>query len=171
MRPILVSIALATTTMHVASIVQAQSAQLNSMQLSATALAISTSYVVPGGEIQYRRTLNAWSVGLGLQSFYDPTTYCRSAQSCHTIGLSSVGFAEPRFIVRTFAADRAASYLAGRVAYSFASQRDGLLFGGGGGVITTLRGTTALDLGTQLYKSGSTQGIVYQLRAGLSVGF
>ena len=171
MRKLFVTSLLAVAVLAVASSAFAQSAQINSMQMSATALAISANYVVPGAELQYRRTFNAWSLGVGLQGFYDPTTYCRSVQSCDKIGFSSVGFAEPRLIVRTFSRDRAATYLAGRVAYSFSGEGTGVLFGGGGGVITTINRTTALDLGAQVYTSAATSGAVYQLRAGLSVGF
>jgi hypothetical protein len=149
-----------------------QSLQQNSFQFSGAVLAISSNYVIPGGEVQYRRTSGTLSVGGGIQLFYDPTKICSGgANNCTKIGSTAVYFVEPRLVVATFANDKAATYVAGRVAYAAAGDRSGAVFGGGGGVLTVLNDRTSLDLGAQVYSQGTTSSVLFQFRAGLAIGF
>jgi hypothetical protein len=143
-------------------------AQENSIQASATALIVRSNYTVGGGELQYRRTFSAWSLGGGIQYFYDPTTVCATTTSCTKAGGTSVFFIEPRYVVAH--SDKSALYLAGRVAYSNNSGSSGTVFGGGGGLMQVLTDAVSLDLGAQVYTSSSSSTTI-QLRAGLSFGF
>jgi 3-oxoacyl-(acyl-carrier-protein) synthase len=92
---------------------------------------------------------------------------------CEKIGATIVAFAEPRIVVGAFANDRAAAYVAGRIAYSKspASDQGGYVFGGGGGVLVALTEKLSLDLGVQAYTAGSGTGSVFQFRGGFALGF
>jgi len=153
----------------------AQSLRENSLQVSAAMLLSSSSSSEGGGEIQYRlspRAWSHWSIGGGLQEFYDPTKVCTTPTHCPAFGFTSVLFLEPRYVLPALSNDRSAAYLAGRLAAAVSSNNNGALYGGGGGVLTTLTQTVNLDLGVQAYvQGGSASHVVYQLRAGLAAAF
>src|SRR5205085_12535782 len=108
----------------------------------------------------------------GVQGSYDPTRVCSiGPATCGKIGRTAVWFVEPGLGFGTFVSDKAATYVAGRIAYAAAADRSGAMFGGGGGVLMVMNDGTSLDLGAQLYSQGTTSSVLFQFRAGLAIGF